>query len=296
MPGRPGNVRVNAAEPTSDGRYVTSGSEWQERVGQSWAKEWQRTDRSFGELTPLLLRAAVAKPYDTALDIGCGAGELTFRLARANPGAGHLGIDISEDLLRVAGERLSALPNADVELVDASVWRPLDGFAPDLLVSRHGVMFFQEPAAAFANLLGQARTDARLVFSCFRTREENEWVRELAAVLPSGGEGTDGRAPGPFAFGEKDYVGAILQDAGWRSIEFASIDYAMIAGQGADPVADALSYFRTIGPVARQLAGMEGGEREAAINTLAEMLESHRNGDTVSLPAACWIVSARSGD
>ena len=61
---------------------TVSGSEWTGRTGKSWAHEWQRTDRSFGPLTERLLAEATKVSFEHALDIGCGAGEVSLRLAQ----------------------------------------------------------------------------------------------------------------------------------------------------------------------------------------------------------------------
>ncbi|MFD2780968.1 methyltransferase [Novosphingobium pokkalii] len=66
---------------------MTQASDWQGGVGRAWAEEWQRTDRTFAQLTPALLAAIAAQPGATVLDIGCGAGELSLALAAARPQA-----------------------------------------------------------------------------------------------------------------------------------------------------------------------------------------------------------------
>lgn len=274
---------------------MTDQSEWTGKVGDVWAREWQRTDRSFTPVTERLLEVAGAGDFAQALDIGCGAGEVSVRLAQGNPSARVIGVDVSEDLLVVARKRGSALGNLRFELGDAAQWMAGEGERPDLLVSRHGVMFFDNPVIAFANVRMQAAPGARLVFSCFRERRENGWVRELASVLPQKeAPATDPDAPGPFAFGRKDRVGTILADAGFRDIAFEAIDYAMLAGEGADAVEDALSYFLHIGPAARAMAAIEGEKRTAALDTLRKMLGRHHANGRVALPSACWIVTART--
>ncbi|MBX7515075.1 methyltransferase domain-containing protein [Qipengyuania sp. GH38] len=271
-----------------------SGSEWTGRTGKSWAHEWQRTDRSFGPLTQELVAEATAVPFQRALDIGCGAGEVSIRLAKMAPSAKVSGVDISDELLAVARERAVDLPNASFELADASRWNAAADDKPDLVISRHGVMFFDDPVAAFTHISRQAAAKSRLVFSCFRERSENEWARELASVLDVSTAPSDPRAPGPFAFGEQDYVAGILEKAGWGSPRFEPIDYGMIAGEGADALDDATSYFLRIGPAARAISEMSGDKREEAISRLRTMLGAHREAERIELPASCWIVSATS--
>ena len=130
---------------------MTDKMEWQGQVGSSWAREWQRTDRSFAPLTQRLIeRIIVAGDAERIADIGCGAGELSIKLADALPAADILGLDISSDLIVAATERGSGRSNLNFAVADAATWRD-PHFAPDLLVSRHGVMFFDDPVSAFAN-------------------------------------------------------------------------------------------------------------------------------------------------
>ena len=75
---------------------MTDRSDWKGRVGQKWAAEWRRTDRSFAGLTERLLARAGDRPITRAFDIGCGAGEVSLVLARAHPDSEVMGLDISE--------------------------------------------------------------------------------------------------------------------------------------------------------------------------------------------------------
>ena len=274
---------------------MTDQSEWTGKVGDVWAREWQRTDRSFVPVTERLLEVARGKEFAQALDIGCGAGEVSLRLAEVNPSSRVIGVDVSEELLAVARKRGETIGILRFELGDAAHWTAGEGERPDLVVSRHGVMFFDDPAGAFTSIREQSVPGARLVFSCFRERRDNGWVRELASALPpSDAPAPDPDAPGPFAFGRKERVEAILAEAGWQDIAFEAIDYPMLAGEGTDAVEDALCYFLRIGPAARAIAALEGEQRGAALGNLREMLERHHEGGRVALPSACWIVTARA--
>lgn len=273
---------------------MTTGSEWVGKVGNSWASEWQRTDRSFRDLTRQLLAVAQAQEFAHALDVGCGAGEIALRLAEGNPVRRITGIDLSQDLVAVASQRTDHLANVCIELSDAGTWTAPTDARPDLLVSRHGVMFFPEPVAAFTHLRQQLVPGARLAFSCFRERHENEWVSALATALPPPAAPIDPRTPGPFAFGESAYVKSILIASGWQDVAFEQIDYPMVAGQGDNALEDALSYFLRIGTAARAIAEMDASERPATVVRLRELLSGYLHGDTLALPASCWIVTAHA--
>ncbi|MEY4472049.1 MAG: hypothetical protein RL671_353 [Pseudomonadota bacterium] len=270
---------------------MTTEMDWRAQVGRSWAQNYALTDRSFAGLTQVLLDRTVPLVGKAVLDIGCGAGELSLALARQNPGAAVLGVDISQDLVEVAKGRAADLANASFIEADAAAWRD-PGFAADLVVSRHGVMFFADPVAAFANIRAAAAEGGRLVFSCFRTAGENAWAAGLAELLglpPS----VNPRAPGPFAFAETTHVENILSSAGWQGIAFEAVDFAYVCGTGEDPVEDALDLFRRIGPAAPHLRSLEGAALADAESRIREWLERHRSGNLVAMAAAAWIVSAR---
>lgn len=272
---------------------MTDAGEWQGRVGESWAAEWRRTDRAFGPLTERLLQRSRDYAYSRVLDIGCGAGELSLALGRARRQARVTGIDISPQLIAVAARRAANLGNAAFELADAALWQPEEGKAPDLLVSRHGVMFFADPAAAFGHLAAAAAPRAALLFSCFRERAENPFFTEPARQLPHPEPLPAADAPGPFAFADPARVESILLEGGWREIEFAPYDFPMIIGVGDDPVADAVAYLTVIGPAARAARELGSDERERFVERLRGLAERNRHEGIVSLRAAAWIVTAR---
>lgn len=269
---------------------MTSASEWQGTVGRSWADEWRRTDVSFSELTPNLLHAIGAEAGEAVVDIGCGAGEVSMAVARARPAATVTGVDISADLVETARGR-NGLPNLSFEVADASQWRPAT--KPDLYVSRHGVMFFPDPPAAFAHLAAIAAPRARMVFSCFRMAAENDWAAAIAGLLPrSDGPTPTPGAPGPFAFALPDHVRRCLK--GWRDVEFTPLDFRYIAGRGPDAVGEAMALFRRIGPAAAALRTLPETERDGVARRLLELVESRVDGDEVAFPAAAWLVTATS--
>jgi SAM-dependent methyltransferase len=265
--------------------------DWQGVTGQSWADEWRRTDRSFTALTEVLLARIGAEAGSRILDIGCGAGELSLALAKARPGAAVVGLDISAQLVDAATARADGA--ARFALGDAASWAA-HGFAPDLLVSRHGVMFFDDPPAAFAHLSALAAHGARLVFSCFRAPALNGWASEIGTLVANPGAPLpDPFAPGPFAFADPERVRAVLGQ-GWTDIAFEPVDFTYVAGEGADPIADAEAFFARIGPFAMAMRSLSEGDRPALAARLRKVLERNRSGDRIEFPAAAWIVTATS--
>ena len=269
-------------------------ADWQEATGKVWAENIRLTDRAFSGLTQIMLERLAGIPGDHILDIGCGGGELSLALGEARPNAEVTGIDVSRDLVEAAQQRTGAYPNIHFELADAANWRK-DGFAPDLLVSRHGVMFFDDPAGAFAHFREISDDGARLFFSCFRSPQLNVWASEAARLLQLPPP-PDPYAPGPFAFAEEDHVRSILARAGWRDIAVHPVDFRFVTGAGPDSLAEALHFFTKIGPAARAMKTMEEGEQAEVLQRLQRWLATQRSGDLIALPAAAWIVTARRRD
>ena len=271
---------------------MTNGADWSGRVGASWAENHAATDRALAGLTEELLHDISKLPGRRIVDIGCGAGELSVALGRERDPAQVLGLDISSDLVAVARERGANHPNVEFRVADASDWRAGE-FAPDLVVSRHGVMFFADPVAAFTNLHRGAIENAALCFSCFREPDLNPWASEAGALFGRSQQGALSE-PGPFAFADRLAVAAVLAAAGWRDVAHREVDFAFVAGAGERAVEDATRFFTRIGPAARAIAQCEGADRAAAMMRLRDWVASKAEGDIVALPAAAWIVTAKA--
>src|SRR5271156_1462236 len=189
---------------------------WNGRSGKRWAAEQDYTDQILGHITEAFLPFAAAKPGEEVLDIGCGCGTTTFTFSQCVwPEGSAAGIDISAPMLAVARARASA-SNADIPFIeaDASAY----DFQPvfDLVVSRFGVMFFDDPSAAFCNIRKALAPHGRVAFVCWRSLAENGWAAiPIAAARPllPPQEPPDPFAPGPFAFADDSRVKIILSAA-----------------------------------------------------------------------------------
>lgn len=268
---------------------------WNSKVGETWTRFQEALDRSFTPLTGALLGLAAPADGEHVLDVGCGTGEISLAAAAAVGEDGTvLGLDISRDMLARARARAEELlSEAEFREADAASFAEEDGF--DLIVSRFGVMFFADPVAAFANLRARMAPGGRLVFACWQPAERNLWatlpLTVLADLLPQQPP-ADPYAPGPFAFADPTRVGDILQNAGWQSVALHAFDFAMVTGEGDDPIAGALRFALRIGPAARAVA--EAGIDMQARALLVPALAAHLRDGQVALPAACWLVEARA--
>lgn len=269
---------------------------WNDRAAVTWTAFQDRIDAVFAPLTAIALDEAAPAEGERALDIGCGA--TVLELARRVGPAGHvLGLDVSEPMSARARERIAAagLGNAEVLVSDASATAFPRGDA-DLLFSRFGVMFFADPAAAFANLRRAMRPDGRLLCAAWRPMAENSWFSvplEAARFLLPPQPPPEPDAPGPFAFADAGRVRRILAEAGWQRVGIEPYDVPMrLAGPGQ--IENATEFATRVGPLARALAEVEPELRSRVRQAVADALGGYDGPNGVSLSGSIWIVSARA--
>ena len=184
---------------------------------------WPKRERLTDTVTPLLMEALSPAVGERVLDVGCGGGRSALAAARTvGSGGSVVGLDLSEGLLRLAEDRRadSDVENVTFVLGDAQVER-LPGPPFDAATSQFGVMFFDDPVGAFANIRGHLRGGGRLVFACWQPLEANPWFFYEAVkpfVPPPPPRDPGAVAPGPFAFGDAAYVTSVLEDAGFVDV------------------------------------------------------------------------------
>lgn len=268
---------------------------WNSAAGQKWATFQAALDQRFQPLTDGLLARAAAGAGERVVDVGCGTGATTLRLAEAVGAEGSvLAIDISLPLLALARQRSEAGGHGHVrfQCADAQTHR-FDDVA-DLLFSRFGVMFFEDPIAAFRNLATGLRPGGRLGFVCWAALERNplfavplaSGVRHLGPPDPQ-----PPRAPGPLAFSDRDYVEEILAAAGFVSIEVEQVETTLPCA----PTAAAEAEFACmLGPLARLIIAHEADQatREAIVQDVAVGFQPYQGAGGVHLPATVFHVSA----
>jgi len=270
-------------------------ADWNGAVGERWAADQERTDQLIRAHGEAALAAGKATAGESALDIGCGCGATALALAEAVGRTGRvLGVDVSGPMLAVARRRAEGIPSLTFAEADASR-ADLNG-PYDLLFSRFGVMFFDDPPAAFTHMRASLKPGGRLAFVCWREARDNPWAA-LPAQTARKAAGIDlapmdPTAPGPFAFGDKDRVAAILAAAGFTGITFAPFEAPMYLGSSARSAAEGAV---RIGPASRVAREAPPERLPAIIDAIEAALAPLAAADgSIALPGRTWIVTADS--
>ena len=269
---------------------------WNETAGPKWVRLASMLDAQIAPFGRCAMDRAAIAPRERVIDVGCGCGDTTIELGRRVGAEGSvLGIDPSAPMLDYARQRARAagLANVRFENGDAQTHH-LEERAFDALFSRFGVMFFADPPAAFTNLRRALRPGGRLAFVCWQSIQQNPWmflpVMAAAAHVTLPAPPPPG-APGPFAFADADRVRGILQQAGFESVAFESIEEQLtVGGVGLDQAVD---FLMEMGPAAAALREAGPDVRPTVAAAIREAIAPFDTPDGVRMGSAIWIVTAR---
>ena len=268
---------------------------WNGPMGHMWAEAQEKRDRDHAPMTEALLKLAGASPGEHVLDIGCGSGTTTLRLAEQVGAEGSVtGIDLSAPMLAVA-ERRARDSGSVARFIEADATDyPFEPKRLDLATSQFGVMFFADPVASLANVFAGLKEGGRIAFVCWRASTENPWsaVPESAAkpLLPPM-EPLPPDAPGRYAFANPDRVKSILLRAGFHAPDIQKFDAKIHLGE--TPEAAASSSIDG-GPLARTLAEVDDETRKSVREAVTARLAREMGPGGIYLTAACWLVAAKA--
>ncbi len=232
---------------------------WNGDVGATWVAHNALMEAMLAPLGERVMDTLALSADTRALDVGCGCGQPSLSLARRiGPDGAVTGIDISAPMLALARSLANqeSVDSAPVQFLEADA--QIYAFEPDsfdVVFSRFGVMFFEDPVAAFTNIRGAMSSQAKLAFCCWQPRARNPFmtVPAVAALelLPTPAE-VPPRLPGPFAFEEPDYIEAILSSSGFSNIAVEAISHPLVFGPGLS-VEEIVERLVTIGPIAQMV-------------------------------------------
>ncbi|RKT83495.1 Ubiquinone/menaquinone biosynthesis C-methylase UbiE [Saccharopolyspora antimicrobica] len=264
---------------------------WDGNQGDFWTSRADRFNEGVAAYQDDLLDAARIDRAAKVLDIGCGSGQTTRDVARRAVDGSVLGVDLSSSMIELA-RGLAAreeLSNVAFEQVDAQVHDfPEAHF--DVAISRHGVMFFGDPVAAFANIARAVRPGGRLALLTWQPAERIEWMIKFRTLLAAGRDLPlpPSTGPSPLSLSEPDVVRELLSTTGFDDVRLHDLAEPMYFGRDVDDACDFIAEQH-----AWLLADLAEDEKARAIADLREDLAEHQTERGVLYDSAAWLIEAR---
>jgi SAM-dependent methyltransferase len=282
---------------TADGPNGGEIDFWNGPQGRNWVTQNFLTDRMYDPFGAKAIERASLKPGEQVIEVGCGCGKTTGKLADlVAPGGRVTALDVSVPMLEVARSRVTS----NAELVDfVSADAATYGFEPntyDVLYSQFGLMFFVNPDAAFSNFFRALKPNGRLVFVCWRRPELNPWLtipfEAVHSFVPDMPKPSPDVPSSAFTLAPEKRVKRLLGDAGFEDVLLEEFNSPTRMGQGdLDACLGFVADFSS--PVAAALRKADPAMAPAVLQSVRSAVAPNHNGDTLELPASAWIVSAR---
>lgn len=273
-----------------------SGSDWVAGRGAKWSATAFGMESMLMPIDEPLIRALqLDAPYRIA-EVGSGGGGTTLEILRRAPAGSVVhGFDISPRLVELARARVQHRDRAiQFEVADMATAAPRDRY--ERLVSRFGIMFFDDPTVAFENLARWLDCGGRFAFAVWGPPDDNPWmtsVREVVARVVELSQSPPD-APGPFRYASSDKLLSLLERAGLVELEVREWRGALAIGGGlpaSEAAQFALSSFSTFG---EQLAEKGDAALNDARRSLTTCFSRHEENGAVSMHACVRIVTGRA--
>jgi SAM-dependent methyltransferase len=269
---------------------------WSGPLFDLFVKYRDLTSAALGAHGDVAMEAHPPRPGDRVLDVGCGFGETTQRLADLVGSEGSaLGLDVSEPFIERARAEAGKAANVEFVVADAQVADFDREF--DYVFSRMGLMFAANPVAMLRNIRGAMAPGGRLCAVVWRRKLDNEWVRRAETVVEEYLERPEETeeptcGPGPFSMANADTVSEQLKIAGYEQISLRRCDLPLKIGEDLD---QAVEFNMSLGPAGEILRLWEDRIDEIRPMVAADLrqaLAEFDGEDGVVAPASTWIIGA----
>jgi SAM-dependent methyltransferase len=271
---------------------------WSGPLFERWVRFRPYVAEGLGVHGEAAMAAHPPREGDHVLDIGCGFGDTTQRLAGLVGEEGDaVGVDVSEPFVAQATDEAAeaGVDNVSYRLGDVQV---ADLGGPfDYVFSRMGVMFFANPVQALRNVREAMRPGGRVCFVVWRRKLDNGWIYEAEQVVERYLEHPEKTeeptcGPGPFSMADADVVSEQLQSAGFEAIELRRSDLPLRMGSDLDEAVDLVMSIGPAGEILRLWGDRADEIRPRVTADIRKVLSRFETDGGILAPSSTWIISA----
>jgi SAM-dependent methyltransferase len=268
-------------------------SEWSTTRGEKWVAQLSGMEAMLAPVDRPLIEALNIEEPSRIADVGCGGGATSIAILHsAAAGSVVHGYDLSPASIEAARKRES---DVEFRVSDMAAAEPPEQLY-DRLVSRFGVMFFEDPSQAFANLRRWLAPGGQFAFAVWGPQEENPWrttvsdavgqIIELPAFDPD--------APGPFRYADAGKFFGLLEASGFSNLTVEDWRGPLAIGGGLPPAQAADFAIASISSFLERLTEAGPDALTAARKTLTDRFSNHLQNGIVQIDATVHIVGGRT--
>jgi len=281
------------SEPSVSEPKSANAFDWSATRGDKWLAHVSGMEAMLAPVDQPLIAALRLDAPSSIAEIGCGGGGTALEiLGRAPSGSRIHGFDLSPQLVELArGRTRPGDERIAFEVADMAKAAPDKPY--QRLVSRFGLMFFEDAAAAFVNIARWLEPGGRFAFAVWGPRSENPWLTSVSEVVAQVVEipKPDPQAPGPFRYAEGGALLALLQAAGFVELDVQPWRGTLSIGGGLPPTEAAQFALAAFSSFSELLAQRGDAAFDQARSALSARFSDHQAGGVVELDACVRIFS-----
>lgn len=267
-------------------------------VAQGWRRRWTTFELGAQPLSDRLMELARVTPGQHILDVATGIGEPAMTAARRVGLAGSVvAIDQAPQMLAIARERMEAAGVENVEFVEGDAESlVLEPASFDAIVSRWGLLFFQDPVGALARFRASLVPGGWLAAAIWSSPEHVPLISLPFMAFRALGGGQERRpapppGPNPFALSAPDALEQAVRDAGFADVRSEQMTVTFVFSS-ADELLGHLGDVSA--PIRALLPTLSPDQQTAFWERLAEATHRFTAIDgVVRLPNECLLVAGQ---
>ncbi len=269
------------------------GSNWGSDRRVAAATRWERPSAEMGRaVTDATVDIADPHPGMAALDIACGTGAPSLKIARAvGPSGRVLATDIAPEPLRVAEQRAQERGISNIRFERADVHQlPYHDGTFDLATCRFGVMFFSDLPRALSEMHRVLRTGGRVAIAAWGPFDQPYFEATAKVVMRHTGRPLPASAAAMFKFGQRGTISAALTAAGFANPheELRTVPWVW-----PDTVGELWAYFQAVTiPFRPLLDSITRDQRTGVDRDVCAALGKYWDGQQVNLTADIVLATA----